>query len=159
MRRREFITLIGGAAAHGRSWRARSNLRYLWSGFYTVAIRQFLPTPWRSSAEALKKQGYIEGQSLRVEYRWAEGRYIVCRHWPTDLTDHHVAVIVSRRGNGPAAAAKAATPTIPIVFISGDDPVEAGLVASLDRPGGNVTGVAFFNSALGRESGWSCCMS
>ena len=128
MRRREFITLIGGAAA---AWpllaRAQQPAIPVVGFLHSASALAYAVAEFR---RGLKEQGYIEGQSLRVEYRWAEGRYDRLPALAADLTDHHVAVIVAGGGNGPAAAAKAATPTIPIVFISGDDPVEAGLVAS-----------------------------
>jgi putative ABC transport system substrate-binding protein len=92
--------------------------------------------------------GYTEGQNITIEYRWAEGQYDRLLSLAADLAGRHVAVILAGGGNAPAKVAKAVTGTIPIVFVSGDDPVQAGLVPSLNHPDGNVTGVAFFNSVL-----------
>ena len=94
---------------------------------------------------ALKEGGYVEGQNLAIEYRWAEGQYERLPSLALELVGHGVALIATAGGVAPAMAAKQATTAIPIVFVMGADPVRAGLVAGLSRPAGNITGVTSLN--------------
>jgi len=150
MRRREFITLIGTAVAWPRAARAQSMMP-------TIGILNSR-APGESSRlldafrQGLKETGFVEGQNVRIEYRFAHNQNGRLPELATDLVQRQVTVIVSMAGTPGALAAKSATKVIPIVFQAGVDPVAAGLVASLSRPEGNLTGVSqLLSSTFGKQ--------
>jgi len=145
MKRREFITFVGGAAAFPLAARAQQQTIPV-IGFLSSRSQHEAAGVVRAFHEGLAETGFSEGRNITIEYRWGEGNYDRLQAMAEDLVRLKVAVLVTTGGEPSALAAKAATSTIPNVFTVGGDPIKIGLVSSLNRPGGNATGVSLMTS-------------
>jgi putative ABC transport system substrate-binding protein len=149
--RREFIALIGGgclllAVKVKRAWGQQPAMPVI--GFLAEGTPASEPGALTAFRQGLREAGYVEGQNVQIDYRWSGEQRDLLLALTADLVRRNVTVIYSARGSAVAQSAKAATTSIPIVFTNGGDPIKLGLVASLNRPGGNVTGTTFFSNVL-----------
>jgi putative tryptophan/tyrosine transport system substrate-binding protein len=148
MRRREFIAGLGGATAWPLVARGQQSVKPVIGSLFGVSAAEWIG-PMNGFRRGLSESGFVEGQNVVIEYRWAGGQFNLIPAMAADLVSRNVAVILVGGNLDGIRAAKAATSTIPIVFTTASDPVATGLVASLSRPSGNVTGVTVFAGQLG----------
>ena len=156
MRRRELLTLIGSMAAWPLAARSQQPMPVV--GYLGSESPVLFASRLSAFQKGLSAAGYVEGKNVTIEYRWAEGRNDRLPALATELARAKVSVLATPGSLASALAAKAATSTIPIVFETGADPVAAGLIASLNRPGGNLTGVTSLNAQVGPKR-LELCMS
>ena len=148
MKRREFLALVGGAAA-AFPFDARAQQQSMpVIGFLDPRSLEGVTNRLRGLRQGLKETGHVEGENVTIEYRLAENQMDRLPEMAVDLVRRQAAVIIASGGVDAILAAKTATTTIPVLFLTGEDPVKLGLVASLARPGGNLTGINFFNTEL-----------
>jgi putative ABC transport system substrate-binding protein len=150
MRRRDFVAGLAGSVAWPISADAQQPAMPV-VGFLNAASPDTFTHLVAAFRKGLSEGGYFEGHNVAIEYRWAEGQYDRLPAMAADLVRRHVTVMTVTGGRPSVLAAKAATHDVPIVFVSGDEVISVGLVASLNRPGGNATGVMLFNSVLGTK--------
>jgi putative ABC transport system substrate-binding protein len=151
MRRRDFIKGVANSAA---AWPLAAHAQQTTMpvvGILDQRLPDELVDRLRSFRQGLRDSGFVEGQNVAIDYRWAENKLDRLPDLAAELVRRQVAVIATTSGVSPTMAAKAATTTIPVVFIVGDDPVKLGLVANLARPAGNLTGINFFSGELGAK--------
>ena len=149
MRRRDFIGLVGGVASWPVTTRAQQPMPII--GWLSARSANDSVNALKNFHKGLAESGYSEGRNVAIEYRWADGKFDRLRALADDLVQRRVAVLVAVAGGQTPYAARSATSTIPIVFGIGQDPVRAGLVANINRPGGNVTGATFSTAHLGAK--------
>ena len=147
MRRREFLwAMLGSAALFGMHAQAQESIPTI--GFLDSGAPEGMKKNLAGFYAGLADAGFLDGKNVHIEYRWARGKYNELPELAADLVRRNVSVIAATRSSAPAFAAKAATSTIPIVFQTGSDPVKEGLVASINRPGGNITGATRLTTDL-----------